>query len=261
VLHPYHLVSPSPWPVLVSFQLLFLALSLVGWFHSFEFGGSLAALGLFFLTLSIYSWLRDVSRESAFFGSHPMEVLRSLKFGFIWFVISEIMLFSSLFWSFLFLGISPSIFIGSHWPILGSSFINSLGLPLFSTFILLSSSVSITSFHHLYIAGKTCCIPMLWATCTFGAFFSAFQFIEYLELPFSWSDGSFGGIFLITTGLHGIHVILGTLALITISPSLVNSFIIRDSNLNSATELSILYWHFVDYIWLLVFSLFYLWVF
>jgi cytochrome c oxidase subunit 3 len=49
--HPYHLVDPSPWPLLTSFALLVMALGAVLYFHGFSNGGYLLTLG-FFLTTS-----------------------------------------------------------------------------------------------------------------------------------------------------------------------------------------------------------------
>ena len=60
---PYHLVEPSPWPLLTSFAMLTMAVGAVMYFHGFTHGGNLLILG-FLLTLSgMILWFRDVIAE------------------------------------------------------------------------------------------------------------------------------------------------------------------------------------------------------
>lgn len=60
---PFHLVEPSPWPILTSFSLLTLTVSAVMYFHGFENGGSLLTLGFILTALSMVLWFRDVILE------------------------------------------------------------------------------------------------------------------------------------------------------------------------------------------------------
>ena len=60
---PYHLVDPSPWPILLSFSLLNLAIAGVLYFHGFNYGGALLILGFILTSLGMILWFRDVIVE------------------------------------------------------------------------------------------------------------------------------------------------------------------------------------------------------
>ena len=60
---PYHLVEPSPWPIVTSFALLTVTVSAVMYFHGFENGGALLILGLILTSSAMVLWFRDVILE------------------------------------------------------------------------------------------------------------------------------------------------------------------------------------------------------
>lgn len=64
--HSYHIVDPSPWPFLTAYGTFLLTLGFTLWMHRIRFGFTVLFFGLFMLTLSVYSWLRDIIRESTF---------------------------------------------------------------------------------------------------------------------------------------------------------------------------------------------------
>jgi len=126
--HPFHLVKPSPWPIVVGFAVFMTLISAVFWFH-----GRLEGAGAFLrfmkfgtpvLILSVCFWLWDVVIEGTFEGRHTFAVQRGLRMGFALFIVSEIMFFFGFFWAFFYLSISPSIWIGCVWPPLGIQPIN-----------------------------------------------------------------------------------------------------------------------------------------
>lgn len=88
-------------------------------------------------------------------------------------------------------------------------------IPLLNTIILLSSGVSITWCHYSLIKGfKIRRLIRLLLTIGLGLIFSFFQFLEYKNCSFTFSDSVYGSIFFISTGFHGFHVFVGTLFLI-----------------------------------------------
>jgi len=91
----------------------------------------------------------------------------------------------------------------------------------------------------------------------YGVAFTLLQVWEYINAPFSISDGIYGSIFFVSTGFHGLHVIVGTIALIVCVFRHWRYHFQIDHHVG--LELSIWYWHFVDIIWILLYMFIYLW--
>jgi len=96
--HPFHLVTPSPWPILTSFVSFIFLIGVVAYMHRYINGGYTLVFGLFFLLFCMGIWWRDVIRESTWQGNHTFKVQRGLRIGFALFILSEVMFF---FFSFL----------------------------------------------------------------------------------------------------------------------------------------------------------------
>ena len=96
---PYHLVSRSPWPLLVSFSLLVLTLSAVMYMHGIPNGGYLLLLGFVLTAYGMTLWLRDVTTEATYEGAHTSQVQNGLVIGFVLFIVSEAFAFLSVFWA------------------------------------------------------------------------------------------------------------------------------------------------------------------
>ena len=99
---PFHLVTPSPWPLLTSFTLLILTTSTVLYFNGYAnpLGGSgivLVAIGFITTVASITLWFRDVVTEGTFLGDHTFPVQRGITIGVGLFIISEVFFFVSVF--------------------------------------------------------------------------------------------------------------------------------------------------------------------
>jgi cytochrome c oxidase subunit 3 len=144
--HTFHLVTPSPWPIFVSFSCLILTGGAVMWFHSYKNGGFFLTLGLFLIILYKILWYKDVVREGTFLGDHTKAVQQGLRYGMILFIVSEIMFFFAFFWAFFHSSLAPTIQINSTWPPLGIDQLvfNFLEVPLLNTLILLLSGATIT---------------------------------------------------------------------------------------------------------------------
>jgi len=76
--HPYHLVTPSPWPFLISMAALSTALGATLYMHSYKDGLPILTLGLFHVVLIMGLWWRDVIREATFEGVHTRRVQKGL---------------------------------------------------------------------------------------------------------------------------------------------------------------------------------------
>lgn len=98
--HPFHLVSPSPWPLYCSIALLTLTTSAVSTFHNFYNAKNILILALISLVCSMTLWFRDISVEGSYLGNHTLAVQRGLNMGVALFIVSEVLFFMAIFWTF-----------------------------------------------------------------------------------------------------------------------------------------------------------------
>jgi len=209
--HPYHLVTPSPWPFLISIAAFATAIGATMYMHAYTGGLFLLTLGILQVVLIMLLWWRDVVREATFEGRHTKKVQAGLKLGFILFIVSEVMFFFGFFWAFFHSALSPAISIGCIWPPHGITPFNPLEIPLVNTCILLLSGATITYTHFNLISGKVGKTYFgFLETLFYALLFTYLQYKEYITAPFSISDGIYGSVFFMVTGLHGFHVIIGT---------------------------------------------------
>lgn len=261
--HPYHVLTSSKLPImLASFAGLF-AVSFIVKLHgsslSFvSFANLFAALVSeiaepFFFDLSnsgvtyninlvmltflagilciVGSWSYNLVVESDA-GHHTLYVQRGLKYGMIIFLISEAMLFFPFFWAFFHGALSPSVAIGGVWPPVGLEVLNPFMLPFVNTVVLLSSGVAVVAAHRAIISGyRRITINSLYLAISFGLFFSWLQFIEYGLTDYTINDGLFGSVFFMLTGLHGFHVIVGTVLLLIAYCRILNNNISREHHI------------------------------
>jgi len=256
--HPYHIVNRSPWPFFVALDALCITIAAVMYFHHYKTGALLLITGLIGLILLLNFWWRDVIIESTFLGYHTLSVQKSLRIGFILFIFSEIMFFVSFFWAFFHLSIDPSIFLGAIWPPEGIVPFNPYAIPLLNTYILLLSAATITYTHYSLIAGnKSDTLFGFFLTLVLGIGFSGLQLYEYIVAPFSISDGVYGSTFFMITGLHGSHVLIGTFFIGVCFFRTYFGHFTRTHHVGF--EFAVWYWHFVDVVWLFVYTFIYLW--
>lgn len=245
-----HLLRNSPWPLLFSLSLGSTLFSLIINKNLYNVLIVLAITGL--------GWLNEIRCESIFEGAHTNKQNQILYIGFILFLVSEVLIFATLFGSFFYNAINPSIEVYNKYPHLGINPIDYKGLPLINTLL-------------LYFSGLTCTMAVLYIntrktektikyfilTIILSFIFSFIQYYEYNNTLFTITDGIFASNFYILTGFHGIHVIIGTLFLIySLSRILDNT-----TRLNNSVGItsSSLYWHMVDLIWIALYLSLYFW--
>nr|YP_010235813.1 cytochrome c oxidase subunit III [Youtuus strigatus]QTD82431.1 cytochrome c oxidase subunit 3 [Youtuus strigatus] len=254
--HPFHMVSKSPWPIMTSMNIMSMMLGMITWMYKKQI--ILMMLGtLLTLSCSIL-WWRDVNRESTFQGNHTIKVTKGMKMGMLLFILSEVMFFFSFFWGFFHSSLSPSIEIGMKWPPKSIYPFNPLEVPLLNTIILLSSGASITWAHHSMINNKmNQSIKSMMITVIMGLYFSILQKWEYQQSQFTISDSIYGSTFFMSTGFHGIHVIIGTLFIMVSMMRMKMMYMSKNHHLGMET--SAWYWHFVDVVWLFLYISIYWW--
>ncbi len=91
--HPFHLVSPSPWPLYTSISLLILTTSAALSMHNFHNSYNLFYVALTLVISSMFLWFRDVVSESTLLGDHTLAVQKGLNLGVILFIVSEALFF------------------------------------------------------------------------------------------------------------------------------------------------------------------------
>jgi quinol-cytochrome oxidoreductase complex cytochrome b subunit/heme/copper-type cytochrome/quinol oxidase subunit 3 len=375
--HPYHLVTSSPWPFLISLSLLAVTVGMVMFFHRFTGSSFVLTTGLVTLGLIMVCWFRDIVREGTFEGHHTLMVQRGLKFGMILFIVSEVCFFFSFFWGFFHSSLSPAIQIGGIWPPKGIEVFNPWEIPLLNTLILLTSGVSVTWAHYavrseftrflwtndgnkslnqkffgvvvhtlfhteLYFPAyfrsiftkgvsslgayrffalgvrkplqpivftpfyetlttlnfmlsfseallkapsfkaflspsndltfknnlvyrynmffkrsRHALLLALGVTIGLGLIFTVIQFFEYKHATFTIADSVYGSTFYLTTGFHGLHVIVGTIFLIVCFFRAYSYHFTVNHHIG--LESAIWYWHFVDVVWLGLYISIYHW--
>jgi cytochrome c oxidase subunit 3 len=253
---PYHLVKPSPWPILGALAGFITAVGGVIEMHDHEpwllIGGFVCVL------LVMAGWWRDVIHEAVIERAHSAIVKIGLRYGMALFIASEVMFFVAFFWAFFSSSLFPSDAIKNTWPPPGIKPLDPFHFPLLMTMILLLSGTTVTWAHHEIIEGHdTPVIQGLLATVLLGMSFTAIQAFEYSHAAFAFNGGIFPSVFFMATGFHGFHVIVGTIFLvICLGRAAKHQFTPRS---HFGFEAAAWYWHFVDVVWLFLFVSIYLW--
>jgi cytochrome c oxidase subunit III len=267
--HDYHILPPSPWPILGAFASLAMAAGGIMWMHEQPGGGAIFYAGVAAVIAVAYFWWRDVVRE-AHAGDHTPVVALHLRYGMILFIASEVMFFVGWFWSWFNFSLFPvplAVVEGqveiladtvAQWPPKGLEIIDPFSLPLLNTLILLCSGTTVTWAHHALINGDRDGLKKgLWATIILGLIFSAIQAYEYSHAPFAFKGLNYSAAFYMATGFHGFHVLIGTIFLIVcLARSYKGHFTPRQ---HFGFEAAAWYWHFVDVVWLFLFVVIYVW--
>jgi len=294
--HDYHLVDPSPWPILAALSAFIMAVGFIIWMHSMDGGEgvfgirgpSVFFVGAALLAAMAYFWWRDVVRE-AHSGHHTPVVQLHLRYGMILFITTEVMFFAAWFWAYfdaaLFPGgvsplpvtlpdgtVEPSDAViglvqrneltGGQWPPVPSDAFQSTfdpwGLPLVNTLILLLSGTTVTWAHHSLLENDR--KGLIWGlalTVCLGVTFTLLQAYEYGHAAFNYSGHIYGATFFMATGFHGAHVIIGTIFLfVCLLRALKGHFTPKQ---HFGFEAAAWYWHFVDVVWLFLFACIYVW--
>ncbi|YP_003795547.1 cytochrome c oxidase subunit III (mitochondrion) [Panonychus citri] len=257
----YFFINLSPSPIMYTIMLFFFLNCLNNFFWKIQNYLMVLILIFSFFFFLFYKNFSMMSNENNLMGFFTWKKKKIISNGFIMFIISEMMVFISLFWSYIHNAFSPNIFMGNFWPPKGIIPSNPTSMIIFGTSILLSSSFIIMISHNYMIEKNYKFKTLLnFLFCLImGLMFIDMQILEmsnfYMKLNFNFNDSIFSSSFILTTSLHASHVILGLMALF-------HSFILLlNNNMNIynylSFEFSIWYWHFVDYIWIVVFSLFY----
>jgi len=250
--HYYNDIPYTRWPFYIgNFLFLFLFFGLL-YINKYDGTGSLALVSLVLFIYNIFGWFNDMMIESMVFGKYNKKVRKTIAAGFILFVLSEALLFFGFFWTYFDRFFHPSAFLGNRSVPFGLEMAIWYKKPLVATFVLIASGY-IGNCAHYYMKMKNYLFALNYsALCIiFGFIFLYMQVEEYMHLLFNISDSVFGSIFYLLTGFHGLHVLVGLLFLTFQHDRLYYYHFSQERNLGYG--LALLYWHFVDIIWILLF--------
>jgi cytochrome c oxidase subunit III len=276
VKHDYHLVNPSPWPLVGSISGLVMAIGLVMWMKGL-FGIDktpwVFAIGFAGVIYTMVGWWRDVVKE-ANQGDHTPVVDIGLRYGMILFIASEVMFFVAWFWIFFEMAIFNEVRTQSAieevrqawatWPPKGVETVPAWRLPLINTLTLLLSGTTVTWAHHALQQGDRRSAKIgLALTIALGVLFTAIQAYEYSVIfahheffnEEAANSGLYGSAFIMATGFHGFHVIVGTIFLTVCLLRLMGGGFTAKQHFGF--EAAAWYWHFVDVVWLFLFAFLY----
>jgi cytochrome c oxidase subunit 3 len=275
----YYVPDSSPWPIYGSVSLFVLMLGAASTLNSWLPAWSLIP-GFVMLVLMFIFWFGTVIGENEH-GMYNMAVDRSFRMGMMWFIFSEVMFFAAFFGALFYArelavpwlsGHGVKIFnnillwkdYGGSWPTNGPAtlgpradgtfeVVSPIGLPAINTFILLSSSVTVTIAHHALIGGHRGRLKLFLALTFLLGF--AFVFLQakeyheaYTELGLQLGTGIYGSTFFMLTGFHGFHVTLGAIMLTVIWFRVMKGQFTPQRHFGF--EAVAWYWHFVDVVWL-----------
>ncbi|MFN2307337.1 MAG: cytochrome c oxidase subunit 3, partial [Paracoccaceae bacterium] len=136
--HDYHILSPSIWPFAAALGAFLMLFGAVLWMPNQGGGPYLFLVGLALVLYTMYAWWADVITESRV-GDHTPVVRIGLRYGFIMFIMSEVMFFAAWFWSFFKHAMYPmgpdSPAVDGQWPPAGIETFDPWHLPLINTLI------------------------------------------------------------------------------------------------------------------------------
>ena len=282
---PYYFVpAPSRHPASTAFGMLLVIFGASQWVNSHDWGMWVCFAGLVIWAFVIQQWFRQAIGESEG-GSYGKRVDVSFRWSMSWFIFSEVMFFGAffgaLYWSRLHsvpdLGSLDNAILWPDfkavWPSTAPGYTASpagtidpfltMGpwpIPTLNTALLLSSGVTITIAHHALIANhRARTIFFMWITVLLGLTFLGFQAYEYVhayhELNLKLTSGAYGSTFFMLTGFHGFHVIVGMLMLLFITLRIMKGHFTPEHHFGF--EGAAWYWHFVDVVWLGLYTLVY----
>jgi len=286
----YYVPHSSRWPIIGSTALAVLAFGAVHFIQQStdkveteaSFGAPIFYIGLAITAYMFFGWFRSVISESV--GGMNSKLLdRSFRMGMAWFIVSEIMFFAAFFGALFYARLITVPWLAgagtnleTHvllWPEFADTWplfmtpggttteaMEAWGLPFINTCILVTSSVTVTFAH--WALKKNQRLPLaIWLglTVALGISFLILQVVEYMEayneLGLTLGSGIYGSTFFMLTGFHGAHVTMGTIMLFVILLRCLRGHFSPENHFGF--EAASWYWHFVDVVWLFLFTFVY----
>lgn len=281
----YYVPESSRLPIAMAFTLFLLAiggamsLQTMAGIQTNAYGVWVLLAGLTMFAGTLATWFTKVAREHMA-GLNSEQLQQSFVQCMKWFIVSEAMFFAAFFGGLGYIrlfelpwmaGMGEKASTGIlyegfqySWPLLSNPVPEDVPgpqesmhwtIPLINTVLLVTSSVTLTIAHHALRAGHRGTLKLwLLATIALAIVFLGFQAFEYYEayahLGLTLDSGIYGSTFFILTGFHGLHVMMGTIMLISVCARVFKGHFTGPDHFGF--EATAWYWHFVDVIWILL---------
>jgi len=255
----YHVVDPSPWPVVGALGVFIMMVGAVFWLNGGYAGfGVLAgipwifAIGFALAAFTAAGWWRDVVVESRE-GAHTPAVKLGFRYGMVLFLVAEAMFFAAWFWAWFHFALSSP---AAGWPPPGVAVPDPWRVPLFATVIMLTSITTLSwAGHAINAADRTGTVLGLVVTAFLGAGFcavTAWQ-LGHAGLPFGAASARgaaaiYGSLYYLATGLVAANVFAGTLFLLAATVRAVRGHFTPAGHFGF--EAALWYWRFAVALWL-----------
>lgn len=258
----FHLPHGSWWPFWLANAIALVCIGLIVFGRSLNVGGGTSTIptpvglgillaGAAALVATLVGWF---VQDYKWWATNTGTGLHVPKAGTLLFIGSEIFLFGALFATYF----TFKNMAGSHWPD------THIELPIVPTTIftlfLFSSSYTVHMAEHHLKRGNHKAFRNWWlATILLGAIFLGGQVNEYANLiaeGASLGESHFMAAFFMLTGTHGLHVFGGLCALTVVYVRAAKGQF--DAERHAFPQAASMYWHFVDIVWVVVFSVIYL---
>lgn len=289
---PYYVPAQSHWPIVGAVGLFATLGGTALLLHSLQqgqvtlFSQIVFYSGLLILIGMLFGWFATVIAETRK-GLYSPQLDISFRFGMSWFIFSEVMFFFAFFGVLFYTrnfavpwlggegdkGVSHMLWpdFTAVWPLLTTpnpeqftpikEIIDPWHIPLVNTILLLTSSVTLTVAHKALKKGNRSKIKLWLAiTLVLGVSFLALQVYEYAEayqhFDLKLSSGIYGATFFLLTGFHGFHVTIGSIILFVLLVRVFKGHFTAEKHF--AFEAGSWYWHFVDVVWIILFTTVYI---
>jgi cytochrome c oxidase subunit III len=192
--------------------------------------------------------------------SQHKEQLSNGMLGFILFLASEVMFFGGLFAAYFIARADSPVWPPALSPDQEAAGVHlevEFALPFIATILLVLSSVTIQfGVWAIQRGNRTGLIRWLFISIVLGLVFLVMQMYDYSQLPFSSGDTIYGTTFYTLTGFHGAHVAGGIIfMMVMLVRSMAGQF---SASRHEAIEACSFYWHFVDVVWIALFTTLYI---
>lgn len=288
----YYVPELSQWPIIGTVGLFATLFGLGSIITAHKAGTDTGTawtvfyIGALIMAYMLFGWFGNVIRESRA-GLYSAQLDRSYRWGMTWFIFSEVMFFAAFFGALFYArvfsvpwldgqgekGITEMLWphFEAAWPLLNnpdatlfpapSGVIDPWHIPLLNTILLLSSSVTVTLAHHALKKDQRGALKLwLGITVALGLTFLGFQIHEYAaayeDYNLTLRSGIYGSTFFMLTGFHGAHVTLGALMLSIMLIRILKGHFNPEQHFGF--EAASWYWHFVDVVWVGLFTFVYI---